>query len=653
MALKALRGKVMDRRGIRLLIAATVAAAGAAFAARDNPDLGALYQQAMVLERSKQDPAAAVPIYQVVAQHRADNPELGARALLALGRCYEQLGNTEKAVESYRILMADYGPEQKERGEAERRAAILTEQAEIRKTFRERGAISVDGVPPMAPMREETSTLVAAIRIALVPLGHRLPYSDLAAVSGAAFGVAFHPWTSPRTIVEDLAIADNALASVGRTGRWAPGLTDRTKDDVVGSLRSGIPVVAQGVVGPPEFGVIAAFDPEAETWYGRSPFDEAERRGVYRILERPGWRFLFIGAKTGPVLDQPDLLERSLLRAVYLMENEEQGTPHLHGFAALRWWAESLRNDTAFERAEAEGRTAEIVDVHEWMLDAYWSGRREAGRFLRRHLAAFAPREATRAAAAADAYITAAHTIQSRGFKPYGEGHPDAAIAEKSMRDRASRHQMAGILEQAMKYEREAVDHMRAVLDLRRGEILDSRRAAVVDRPQDVDAWRRLAEAQVVFGLLADAEESYGHLVAAASGTEKARAALQSAMCAFRRGEADAAPDALLAIPAMLDSKNDSLVRALDRRLAQWGADRAVFQRFFEALDDYIARTGIEPYPARLVIARRKWALGMTDAARGDYGTLAGAPLDWVSRAARRALDDIAAGRSPTDPLAG
>src|SRR5262245_61288897 len=81
-----------------------------------------LFQQALSKERAEGKLQEAIALYQRVVDVASADHALAGRALLQLGRCYEQLGNSE-ARTAYERLIARY-PEQTD----------LVSQAKVRLT---------------------------------------------------------------------------------------------------------------------------------------------------------------------------------------------------------------------------------------------------------------------------------------------------------------------------------------------------------------------------------------------------------------------------------------------------------------------------------------------------------------------------------------
>jgi len=129
-----------------------------------------------------------------------------------------------------------------------------------------------------------TGSLAASMRF----LGEQVSNDYIMGVSGGAFKMFWIPPWSPANC--DLLIIGEepirrAFAALGYDYTFVPDF-DRTKralspDEykrrIIESIDAGKPVMAIGIVGPPEVCVVAGYDKGGEVLYGRSYFQEQER----------------------------------------------------------------------------------------------------------------------------------------------------------------------------------------------------------------------------------------------------------------------------------------------------------------------------------------------------------------------------------------
>ena len=100
-----------------------------------------LFQQALSKERAEGNLTEAIKLYQRVVDTASADHALAAKALLQLGRCYEQLGNTE-ARNAYERLIARYPDQTEVVAQAKSRLAAMRTPA-----VREPAVMSVQPVP--------------------------------------------------------------------------------------------------------------------------------------------------------------------------------------------------------------------------------------------------------------------------------------------------------------------------------------------------------------------------------------------------------------------------------------------------------------------------------------------------------------------------
>lgn len=209
----------------------------------------------------------------------------------------------------------------------------------------------------------------------------RLNYANvqILAASGMAFGLLWREgWHMDN--VDHMFVADpgevirRAFAAVGygyelveRTG--APDDEARFRERIIASLRLGVPVLAFGVIGPPECCLVTGFDQGGEVLLGWNYFQEGTPWSAGVSLE-PGGQFrkrgwfadthslLLIGEKQTPVDD----LRETLRWAIQIARTPVVLGRH-SGLAAYGAWAAQLLDDAAFQdRPEAALR--EQHEVH-------------------------------------------------------------------------------------------------------------------------------------------------------------------------------------------------------------------------------------------------------------------------------------------------
>jgi Tol biopolymer transport system component len=107
------------------IVVATALAFSSSMAAQSAHEL---FQQALSKERAEGNLAEAIKLYQRVVDTASTDHALAAKALLQLGRCYEQLGNME-ARSAYERLIARYPDQADAVAQAKSRLAALVRMA--------------------------------------------------------------------------------------------------------------------------------------------------------------------------------------------------------------------------------------------------------------------------------------------------------------------------------------------------------------------------------------------------------------------------------------------------------------------------------------------------------------------------------------------
>ena len=222
-------------------------------------------------------------------------------------------------------------------------------------------------------------------------------YAYLMGTTGAAFRLLWGPgWRGDN--VASFAIYDDA-GEIFRRGFGAAGyayeVTHRDpqapfRDRVVASIRDrGRPVIAHGVIGPPEEAIIAGYDEGGRVAIGWSFFYETvighagvefEPNGMFRKRnwEADTWSMLVIGDKLGTP-DRRQTCTDALRNALHVMRDPLRGNAY-NGLAAYDAWAEHIMRD---DEVAAGGKPDDAFGVHSDAIDVVAEGRWYASVFLK------------------------------------------------------------------------------------------------------------------------------------------------------------------------------------------------------------------------------------------------------------------------------
>ena len=297
----------------------------------------------------------------------------------------------------------------------------------------------------------------------------RLDYSYIQTmgVTGMAFGLLWGPgWSSGSAGLMSIAgpdeIIDRAFRAAGRayetvwnTGK--PGDNDALRGALIESLERRRPVLAFGVIGPPECCIITGYDYERDAVIGWSFYQddarfaqevEHEPNGYFRLQ---GWApntagLVTIGDKTGNVARPFDSAQSALsilnwaLRIVHTPDAHSQKS----GLAAYTAWAEQLVHDSDFAPHD-EQQLRQRYAVHDSAVDAVAECRWTASRFLT--LTADALPELSAPLLSAAEYYRQEHGLMLGAWAAVGGvANPEA---HARFADPAVRRRIAGIISSA------------------------------------------------------------------------------------------------------------------------------------------------------------------------------------------------------------
>jgi hypothetical protein len=236
----------------------------------------------------------------------------------------------------------------------------------------------LDGVPKVRYLKDGLCPFALCLKSCTDYMGDNYPYHYILAASGACFRMSwnFTEWDEGNMDLGALGPEPfrRGLRAVGLKhtfllkNSWWP---DSTGDDVeamddskkaeaafrakiVDSIRAGKPVLAFGVVGPPEVSIVTGYDQGGDVligwscFQGEHPKDQLEPNGMFRQRE---WF-----ARTQGImlverqLDKPDMgrVYHDALEWAYRVSTLPKGKTHLFGRPAYKEWAEGMLKDLAF-----------------------------------------------------------------------------------------------------------------------------------------------------------------------------------------------------------------------------------------------------------------------------------------------------------------
>jgi hypothetical protein len=376
-----------------------------------------------------------------------------------------------------------WGPDQRRRQRELLQEAMETEAEAIQQM--EQAAAAHEAVPPA--MREGETSHFALLRgvprvgydvnlcpfpgslhAALRYLGDETSLEAIAAVTGAAFRRFWqrddggnvdlmYLGHEPIRRAEALARRDLTIVPPADRGAMVAALKE--------SIGHGRPLVAFGIIGPPEAGLVTGYDRSGDVLYGWSYFQDRSSPGYYQRTEwheQAAWAgdvgFVTIGDKRRwPGPSSRSILLDTLKWAINLARTpvRPERPEHLSGLAATDAWADALEVDADYRADDAEVMERRVM-VHGdqcCMLE----DRRLGARWLR-EMASVAPEAADYLTAAADLLDRAA----GAGVWPWGSDRCDHA--REGLADPELRRTIAGQVREARRNEADAVERIEAAV---------------------------------------------------------------------------------------------------------------------------------------------------------------------------------------------
>ena len=230
------------------------------------------------------------------------------------------------------------------------------------------------------------------------------------------------------------------------------------------SIDDGVPVVAFGIVGPPEACLVTGYDSEDLALVGWTFFpDDAggdlEPNGMFRKTDwiKTAWKFVFIGERTEPTLTDEQVVRDG---ADFLRRTENAGEAYHAGTAAFDAWREFV--EAPLPDPDDEKSCRQRCEMHHMSVGTIAEARCYAGDYLR-HLAdsfdgvverkdyAYGLRQAA-------AMFATEHDLMWDAWNTLGgNGSPDAW---KEFRDPAKRARLAAIIADAQRLDRLALRYL-------------------------------------------------------------------------------------------------------------------------------------------------------------------------------------------------
>jgi len=305
-------------------------------------------------------------------------------------------------------------------------------------------------------------------------LGEPVDYDYLMGVTGAAFRRFWSRDDGGNVDLSTLAPEpyDRAAEALGYEFRPVGTVNKaRIMRAVRHSIATGRPLLAFGIIGPPECGIITGYDHGGKTLYGYSYFQDPALPGYYeksRWFEGADWAgdvaLLRIGDRK-PIPPQRDILVSSLKWALDLERTAQRPTHpnHITGLAAYEGWASGLEVDADYPTGNPKvlGTRTMVHGDQCVMLEE----RHSAAKYLRLMVGAITPGDAAREAldeleAAAALY----DEVADLGGSIWLWGSDMTPEVGKALADAETRREIARHVRLARETEAKAVEHLEAAV---------------------------------------------------------------------------------------------------------------------------------------------------------------------------------------------
>jgi hypothetical protein len=244
--------------------------------------------------------------------------------------------------------------------------------------------VVLDGVPKVRYLEDGLCPFALCLKSCTDYLGRDCSYNDILAASGACFRMSwnFTEWDEGNMDLGALGPEPfrRALRAVGLKHRfllkkpWWPGAAgddiEAMDDDqhtkaafrreIVRSLRAGRPVLAFGVVGPPEVSLVTGGDDGGDVligwscFQGEHPADQLEPTGEFRRREWFANTRGLILVEPAPGKPDADRAVADALEWAYRVSTLPKSKTHHFGQPAHREWAEGMLKDADFPDDDAE-----------------------------------------------------------------------------------------------------------------------------------------------------------------------------------------------------------------------------------------------------------------------------------------------------------
>ena len=298
-------------------------------------------------------------------------------------------------------------------------------------------------------------------------------YNDILAATGMAFGLLWHRETCPSsfdlTQVNDhnttIALGFDYIGYGCEIMERDDNNFDEMKRFITESIEEGVPVLAFGLVGPPECSIICGYDSGGDTLFGWSHFQsydpaDCENNGMFHISDwhKNVWKIVLCKGKREPQNDLKDIVRRGIAITQSDELLGELGNPlsgYLSGHAAYDAWINYITSPSYETMCDEE------LNRKYWFHNALVGNHAEARAYLGGYLHMQAG-EGEELHKIADLYMEIHNICWQVWTAGGGFENPKAY---KSIRERPKREEIASLIKKIEELDFSAVERLRAWLD--------------------------------------------------------------------------------------------------------------------------------------------------------------------------------------------
>lgn len=262
-------------------------------------------------------------------------------------------------------------------------------------------------------------------------LGDDISFADIMAATGAAFRLTWNQreWDLSNidiyhTLKESNEIYGYGAKALGREfsflGRDESTAKEAFTEYIKSNLANGCPVIALGIIGPPEPCIIAGYDAAQDAVMGWNFFQhDPEFASAVSTMENGYFRCTDWWENTdtqavmciGPLADPPCADREIIKLATAVMEPRYEGT-YAKGLAAYDAWREMLLDENWFENKGGFDSLFSMLLVLKDAMNCISDGRKWAAEYFEKLAGGYGETEASICLAIAESFRTVSHIAE-------------------------------------------------------------------------------------------------------------------------------------------------------------------------------------------------------------------------------------------------